>query len=98
MRGCRDAFWKEGQLEQTCAFAERGIRVMTPCVAVASRASTMGVGAGTPAADAEVRLGDVKSFGLHPLAGLVTDEDEEKIIKFGNVDVANVLIEQMGAT
>ena len=92
---CANDFWHDGQLEQTAAFARRGVRVLLPATAVCTRASRMGVGAPTAAAGgARVALDD-PAFGAYPLAGLVRAYDtEEAILKFGSVDVARVLVRE----
>lgn len=95
--GKEGVLFRRGQLEQTVALAGAGVRIVTPAFAVAVRASKFGVGA--PAGTLRMAAMDAHpAFGAHPHAGLVyEDDDEERILKYGGVDVARVLLHEQRA-
>ena len=90
--GSGDNAWCDGQLEQTVALAQRGVRILLPAAPICVRASRMGVGA--PPSSGSVAI-DNPAFGAFPLAGLVSRTDTaEAIFKYGSVDVARVFVRQ----
>lgn len=95
VRACGDALWAGGQLEATARCHERGLRAFVCGRALARRSGKHGVDHPKPAGRGVQP--DHPAFGAHPRAGLVQDEDpREAIVKFGNLDVASILLRQLG--